>query len=192
MAVVLALLYTPTVIVADPRPAHLFTRHPLYAGKEGLPPQAAGEGGKCTDTRCGGAARICCEGSPALQKKDMCEGSVDCDSCCGWIPNGTNPCQAFFIEKNATLATYVAATKRFTYETCTASEPSFPRDMSQYLKDSIVSATVKHDVCSEDGAADVCGEYFGVWFYFLNSSCPSAVRRKDPDWLLASLALKCS
>jgi hypothetical protein len=25
--------------------------------------------GVCTDTRCGGAAKLCCEGSPALQKK---------------------------------------------------------------------------------------------------------------------------
>lgn len=41
--------------------------------------------GICTDTRCGGAAWECCEGSPALQHKDVCVGSVDCDSCCGWV-----------------------------------------------------------------------------------------------------------
>jgi predicted cupin superfamily sugar epimerase len=39
----------------------------------------------CTDTRCAGAAKECCEGSPALQKKDMCVGSADCDACCGWV-----------------------------------------------------------------------------------------------------------
>jgi len=43
------------------------------------------ESGVCTDTRCGGAAKGCCEGSPALQRKDMCQGSVDCDACCGWV-----------------------------------------------------------------------------------------------------------
>ena len=48
---------------------------------------AAGPG-KCTDTRCGGAAKLCCEGSTALQHKDMCVGSVTCDSCCGWIGPG--------------------------------------------------------------------------------------------------------
>ena len=41
--------------------------------------------GLCTDTRCGSAAKICCEGSPALQKKSICVGSVECDSCCGWV-----------------------------------------------------------------------------------------------------------
>ena len=52
---------------------------PLVAG--GI----VGTGGLCTDTRCGGAAKICCEGSPALQNKSFCVGSVDCDSCCGWV-----------------------------------------------------------------------------------------------------------
>ena len=40
--------------------------------------------GLCTDTRCAGAAKGCCEGSPALQNKTMCGGS-DCDDCCGWV-----------------------------------------------------------------------------------------------------------
>ena len=44
--------------------------------------------GFCTDTQCGGAARQCCEGSPALQHKDMCVGSAVCDSCCGWVQRG--------------------------------------------------------------------------------------------------------
>mmetsp|Transcript_35150 Transcript_35150/g.100640 ORF Transcript_35150/g.100640 Transcript_35150/m.100640 type:complete len:197 (-) Transcript_35150:50-640(-) len=44
--------------------------------------------GLCTDTRCGGAAKLCCEGSTALQKKSMCVGSVTCDSCCGWVGPG--------------------------------------------------------------------------------------------------------
>lgn len=46
--------------------------------------------GICSDTRCSGAAKLCCEGSTALQKKSMCIGSVDCDSCCGWV---TKPSQ---------------------------------------------------------------------------------------------------
>lgn len=47
--------------------------------------------GRCTDTRCGGAAKMCCEGSPHLQKKNICTGSVDCDSCCGWKNPPPNP-----------------------------------------------------------------------------------------------------
>lgn len=31
----------------------------------------AGDRGSCTDTKCGGAAKECSEGSPHLQKKDM-------------------------------------------------------------------------------------------------------------------------
>ncbi len=46
---------------------------------------AASAGGLCTDTKCGGAAARCCEGSPALQRKDVCVGSADCDACCGWV-----------------------------------------------------------------------------------------------------------
>ena len=46
---------------------------------------AASTDGLCTDTRCGGAAKRCCEGSPALQKKSWCDGAVTCDSCCGWV-----------------------------------------------------------------------------------------------------------
>merc|ERR1712154_714328 len=49
------------------------------------------EKGICTDTRCGGAAKLCCEGSPALQHKDQCVESTDCDSCCGWNANHTEP-----------------------------------------------------------------------------------------------------
>jgi len=41
--------------------------------------------GLCTDTKCGGGAKKCCEGSPALQKKAWCDGAVTCDSCCGWV-----------------------------------------------------------------------------------------------------------
>ena len=48
----------------------------------------AGGGGICTDTRCGGAAKKCCEGSPHLQQKGICVGSVDCDACCGWKSAG--------------------------------------------------------------------------------------------------------
>ena len=43
--------------------------------------------GRCTDTRCGGTAKGCCEGSPALQKKEMCDSTSDCDDCCGWAVN---------------------------------------------------------------------------------------------------------
>ena len=50
---------------------------------------SSGSKGACTDTRCGGAAVLCCEGSTALQKKEMCQGSVDCDSCCGWVVDGS-------------------------------------------------------------------------------------------------------
>ena len=28
---------------------------------------------------------MCCEGSPALQNKQSCIGSAECDSCCGWL-----------------------------------------------------------------------------------------------------------
>jgi len=50
--------------------------------------QSAYKKGLCTDTRCGGAAKLCCEGSTALQKKEICVGSVTCDSCCGWVGPG--------------------------------------------------------------------------------------------------------
>ena len=45
----------------------------------------AQESGICTDTRCGGAAWLCCEGSPGLQDKTICSTTLDCDSCCGWV-----------------------------------------------------------------------------------------------------------
>jgi hypothetical protein len=48
---------------------------------------ATRQSGICTDTRCGGIAKECCEGSTALQKKAVCVSSVDCDSCCGWATN---------------------------------------------------------------------------------------------------------
>lgn len=49
----------------------------------------------CTDTRCGGSARLCCEDSTALQKKSMCIGTATCDACCGWIAdNETIPAAA--------------------------------------------------------------------------------------------------
>jgi len=52
----------------------------------GLVGPVIGSDGLCTDTRCGGAAKRCCEGSPALQKnKSFCDGTVACDSCCGWV-----------------------------------------------------------------------------------------------------------
>jgi hypothetical protein len=41
-------------------------------------------GGICTDTRCGGGAKICCENSTALQHPDVCNTALTCDSCCGW------------------------------------------------------------------------------------------------------------
>eukprot|EP00658_Telonema_sp_P-2_P065720 TRINITY_DN54902_c0_g1_i1.p2 TRINITY_DN54902_c0_g1~~TRINITY_DN54902_c0_g1_i1.p2 ORF type:complete len:164 (+),score=26.19 TRINITY_DN54902_c0_g1_i1:178-669(+) len=147
----------------------------------------------CTDTRCGGTAHICCEGSPALQKKDMCVGSVDCDSCCGWIDNNTNPCQANLDKTNATLATYLAGTKRFTYQICSAKSSSFPEDMDKYLHDHNLTARVRHDVCpSTIRQTDVCSQYFGVWYYFLKEYCPNKLRQVDPDWTLASLTLKCN
>lgn len=55
---------------------------------------AAPAKGICTDTRCGGAARLCCEGSTALQKRSMCVGSVTCDSCCGWVQKPATPVDA--------------------------------------------------------------------------------------------------
>merc|ERR1712039_967961 len=58
-----------------------------YGAKCGQKPTGKGI---CTDTRCGGAAKVCCEGSSALQKKDMCIGAVTCDSCCGWVDVGDN------------------------------------------------------------------------------------------------------
>ena len=45
----------------------------------------AGDYGFCSDTNCGGAGKICCEGSTALQNKSSCIGSSACDSCCGWV-----------------------------------------------------------------------------------------------------------
>ena len=48
--------------------------------------------GHCTDTRCGGAARDCCEGSPAYNSSVRCADSAPgCDSCCGWVPGHVPP-----------------------------------------------------------------------------------------------------
>ena len=55
-----------------------------HSGWYGLDCSAQASKGLCTDTRCAGAAKGCCEGSPALQNKTMCGGS-DCDDCCGWV-----------------------------------------------------------------------------------------------------------
>ena len=59
----------------------------------------AGDRGSCTDSKCGGAAKECSEGSPHLQKKDMPlgVGSVDCDSCSGWKSGGSGDLNAIRI-----------------------------------------------------------------------------------------------
>ena len=62
----------------------------MFAALAGLGLEASA-GGLCTDTRCGGAAKKCCQGSPHLQKKSVCTGSVDCDSCCGWAAGPPTP-----------------------------------------------------------------------------------------------------
>jgi len=106
-------------------------------------------------------------------------------------PVAATTCSAYITRKDLTVGKQVAQVKNFTYQICTAKEASFSADMTQYLDDHNVSATVLRDVCSKDGTTDVCSQYMGLWYSELQKNCPEELRKDDSDWNIASVVLNC-